>query len=277
MPSLAAARRAARRRRVPRSKLRQIERAYAARIKSVIEALEQAIEEELFPQIETITQGARVHVDDAADTIERVFDRIRVRFAQLFREVVVERTAADVALDINSENMEGIRTQMRTVLGVSPLQAEPWLLEQVDMFVKENASLITSLPRERLADIEQMVYREARRGLSPRQMREKILEEFSVTEARAELIARDQVSKFNGRLSELRQRQLGIDEYVWRTSEDGRVRDDHARLNGQRFKWSDPPVTVRSGKRAGERNHPGQDIQCRCYAEPVLESLLPNR
>ena len=29
-----------------------------------------------------------------------------------------------------------------------------------------------------------------------------------------------------------------------------------------------------SGKRAGEKNHPGMDIQCRCYAENIWEDLL---
>jgi len=55
---------------------------------------------------------------------------------------------------------------------------------------------------------------------------------------------------------------------------DQRVRSDHDHLDTNTYLWSSPPVTVTSGKRAGETNHPGGDIICRCYAENVWEDVL---
>jgi uncharacterized protein with gpF-like domain len=37
--------------------------------------------------------------------------------------------------------------------------------------------------------------------------------------------------------------------------------------------WQYPPITVLKGKRAGERNHPGKDINCKCWSQPVIEDL----
>lgn len=56
--------------------------------------------------------------------------------------------------------------------------------------------------------------------------------------------------------------------YVWRVPPGfaSRTRPDHLRLNGQRFRWDDPPVV---DTRTGARGHPGHDPRCRCYAEPV--------
>lgn len=74
-------------------------------------------------------------------------------------------------------------------------------------------------------------------------------------------ITRDQTSKLVGQLNEVRQRDVGITHYVWRTSEDERVRPAHRRNNGREFAWTTPPFAT---------GHPGAAIQCRCNADPVL-------
>jgi len=266
----------------PQMKLRRFERAHQAHIMALIKPYEEMVKSELFPVIETIVSESKVRVDDPTDIIERIFNGIRVRFLTTFTDQSIEQATLRTAAAIDRENRDLFRRQFKTVFNADPVAAEPWLEQEVRTFVAENASLIKTLPEENLADIEQMVFRDARRGESPQKIKANILEQFESTEYKARRIARDQVSKFNGRLSELRQRQTGITRYEWQTSEDGRVRSrantsgysDHARLNGKIFSWDDPPVTVFKGKRAGERNHPGQDIQCRCHAIPVMDDLL---
>lgn len=46
--------------------------------------------------------------------------------------------------------------------------------------------------------------------------------------------------------------------YIWHTQGDGKVRPSHAANNGKIFAWANPPVT----------RHPGEEINCRCWAEP---------
>ncbi len=58
----------------------------------------------------------------------------------------------------------------------------------------------------------------------------------------------------------LRQQDLGIERYIWRSQDDAKVRDSHADFDDQVFRWDLPP--------AG--GHPGQAFNCRCYAEPVM-------
>src|SRR5690606_27552239 len=74
---------------------------------------------------------------------------------------------------------------------------------------------------------------------------------------------------FRSKIVEFRQTAAGIEEYIWTTSGDERVREMHAKLDGKRFKWSDPPVT----NAQGDRNNPGEDYQCRCTAYAVLPEL----
>jgi SPP1 gp7 family putative phage head morphogenesis protein len=65
---------------------------------------------------------------------------------------------------------------------------------------------------------------------------------------------------FAGLINELRQRGLGIRQYVWRSRDDGKVRSSHAHYDDQVFSWDDPP----------EGGHPGQEFNCRCHAEPYV-------
>ena len=64
---------------------------------------------------------------------------------------------------------------------------------------------------------------------------------------------------FAGLINQLRQQDLGIEQYIWRSQDDAKVRDSHAEYDDQVFRWDEPP----------EAGHPGQAHNCRCYAEPI--------
>lgn len=267
-------------RRLPRHprppRLHRFEQAYAARIGVLLRPLRDLLEERLFSLLPAVARAdsAQSRTDDPFDDLSAKFDEIELTYLGQVPESRMARAAWEAADFLNSANQQFFRRQIRTVLGVDPIALEPWLEGEVSAFVRENVSLIKILPTESLSDIEQLVYRTMRQGLSSAEIISLITEQLGRTRVSARLIARDQIGKFNGRLTELRQTQLGVERYTWRTSEDERVRPDHARLDGQVFEWANPPVTVTSGKRAGERNHPGTDIQCRCWADPLLEDLL---
>ena len=107
--------------------------------------------------------------------------------------------------------------------------------------------------RQILDDVENI-------GLRVEDLAELIGERVDVSLSRATLIARDQTLKLNGALNALRQTEAGVESYTWSTSRDERVRESHAELEGETFSWDDAP----------EPGHPGEDIQCRCVAIPVI-------
>lgn len=86
----------------------------------------------------------------------------------------------------------------------------------------------------------------------------------------AMLIARDQIGKLNGAITEATQQAAGITEFVWRSSRDERVRDLHVDLHDTTWRWDDLPESGTDG----ERLPPGLPIQCRCFARPVLPDSL---
>lgn len=135
----------------------------------------------------------------------------------------------------------------------------------VDDWVQRNAQLITSIPTQYLNEIEELINRGVREGAPIRQLRDTIRGRFGVTRSRASLIARDQTAKLTGAIARHRHQRYGIEEYVWSTSGDGRVRQAHADLDGTVQRYDTPPVA----DSRGNTGHPGELWQCRCTARPI--------
>jgi SPP1 gp7 family putative phage head morphogenesis protein len=97
---------------------------------------------------------------------------------------------------------------------------------------------------------------------------EKIVKnEFDVSASKAKFLARQETSLFVSKYREARYSDAGVREYIWSTSHDERVRDDHKDLNGKKFSWDSPPVV---DKHTGRRANPGEDFNCRCLALPTI-------
>lgn len=141
----------------------------------------------------------------------------------------------------------------------------------------EASKLISDLPEEYLSNIQDAVMRNYQQIPFPegRSLTEEIQHVYDMTRTRAKLIARDQTSKMNIAITQARNEELGITEYIWRTANDSRVvgtpgglfpegnkvHGNHYERNGKTFKWADPPSD----------GHPGYAINCRCYAEPIID------
>jgi SPP1 gp7 family putative phage head morphogenesis protein len=147
------------------------------------------------------------------------------------------------------------------LIAVDVLSYEPWLEPLATGFVRENVALIKSLSRKHFDDLERRVLDAFRSGRRAESLSRQIREQYGASQKRAMLIARDQIGKLNGNLTRQRQKALGVERYIWRTSQDERVRSLHREREGKEFSWDEPP----------EDGHPGEPIQCRCTAEPVID------
>lgn len=142
---------------------------------------------------------------------------------------------------------------IRSILNEKPVEA--LLLDKID----ENVNLIKTVQPQYLGQVKEAVTEGLQRGDDFFSIKNRLKEIQGTNEKyRPNLIARDQMNKLTGALDHIRQEDLGIDSYVWRTSQDQNVRTSHEANENEVFQWAAPPPT----------GHPGQDINCRCVAEP---------
>jgi SPP1 gp7 family putative phage head morphogenesis protein len=132
--------------------------------------------------------------------------------------------------------------------------------------VAEQVGLITSLPLDAAQRAQRLAQEAVENGSRASEVARMLAETTGVTENRAMLIARTEVSKANSALNQARSLSIGADSYVWRTAGDGDVRESHAELEGKTFRFDDPPD---HSDGSGTYN-PGDFPNCRCYAETIL-------
>lgn len=139
--------------------------------------------------------------------------------------------------------------------------------------IAHNAEMIKSMPERVAKQVTEMVAREANEGLRPEAIVDDVLAKWPhMTRAHAMLIARTESSKASTALTRARSASAGINWYVWRTSEDARVRDAHRVMEGVLVNWDEPPSpeALAGEERTYGNYHAGDIFNCRCYPQPLV-------
>lgn len=239
---------------------KSVEVKYRKQLQGLVKRLKEDVKEQIIPLLKRLEPE---YVNDAyARTLEEAFQRLRKSYEDIDRNARI--VANSMTEDVNSVNKQRFYNAMESAVGIdlrNVLQGED--LDDILFAVnRENVALIKTIPEEYFKKIETVVFNGVTQGRQATSMIQKIQEIGKVTENRARVIARDQTSKLNSALNQQRSQNLGVEEYIWRTAGDERVRPSHASKNGKRFRWDDPPK---------DTGHPGQDIQCRCVAQPIIK------
>lgn len=242
------------------------ERAYRRYLANYVKKLRELVSERLLPRLEELSRDAYrdlpagARADAWPTDLARIINGIVVEFGRFYTREELEDFAFSLGSDVSDVNREAIELQMKRLTGVDVLTSEPWLQTQLAAFQQRNYDLIKTIEEREIARLNNIVSNGFAAGDRWETISEEIQSSFDIAESDADRIARDQVSKLNGEMTKLRQSELGIAQYVWSTVGDERVRETHAENDGKTFSWSDPPAT----------GHPGEEINCRCTALPVL-------
>jgi SPP1 gp7 family putative phage head morphogenesis protein len=174
-----------------------------------------------------------------------------------------------LAVEANRDSVDKrLAGAIRDAIGVDVshiLRSNGGLLQSMQKATKENVALIKTIPEKYFDRVTETVTNGWSSGMRWETLVEQIQRDGDITENRAKLIARDQTAKMNSAFNQERQQQVGIEKYEWSTSEDERVRDSHADMDGEECSWDKPPMVD------GEAVHPGEAINCRCVAIPVVD------
>lgn len=158
-----------------------------------------------------------------------------------------------------------IGQQLRLALRKRPLSP---LMKR---YLEENLTLLQSLPSQAAVRIQKIALEAVKTGGRSKSLIGEIQRIAEVTENKAKLIARTEVSRMTTGLIQARAEALEIDWYVWRTSEDARVRSSHDLMENVLVNWSDAPSPeLLKGKKSNGNYHAGCTFNCRCFPTPLI-------
>ena len=258
-----------------------IEHAYARRLENLVNEMEHVgrpiIEKYLpiiFKEAERVRGGSTR--DAWTDDLTAMEDLLRSAYGQLLDDDELEDLVENYASLTSKFNGTDL-ARVLSVIGGTQLGEELWHEPYVKSFIQQNVSLIKSIGKTNHDQIVEIIHRGVRGGLRHEEVAKQIFGEdgsrFDVSRSKARLIARDQISKFNGDLALQRQRDAGIKKYYWDTAHDERVRGrpDGIYPKARPSHWAQQGKLFDiNGPGAPGLGHPGQPIQCRCLPMPYF-------
>ena len=186
---------------------------------------------------------------------------------------------ADSAFNFNGTQYN---KSTKSALGVSFPSDESWWPSARKMWQDANYDTVRSDIKKYISDINAATEQAVTNGWSVKALAGKILAlDSKITKSRANFIARDQIGKLNGLITQRRMQDIGLTMYEWSSSSDERVRESHAIMDGKLCRWDDATVYSEDGGKTWKPRpsgavlmHPGMDYQCRCTALAWFDELI---
>jgi len=245
---------------------RSVEASYYRSLRAIVRKLEQRVKRKIIPLLE---QFESEYVIDSPYSVQQILSAAVTDLEQtpVVLEREQQRIVTKLANGTEAFNRAKFLADLNRILGVSlrDIITREGIAFQVGQSIEANIALIKSIPEQYHENLRNIINEGIDQGDNAFSIRKQILELGESTAKRAKFIARDQVAKLNGAITQARQTRLGVTHYFWRTSKDERVRPSHKEKEGNRYAWDSPPA---------DTGHPGQDFQCRCSAEPDLSGVL---
>jgi SPP1 gp7 family putative phage head morphogenesis protein len=228
---------------------KKLERNYAARLRKIA------------GHIGDIVNGFNVQDLPGAQMLQAVLNRYAATLTP-WAEAVANRMVTEVAarderawIRVSQQMGQALRREIAT----APTG------EAMRTAMAAQVKLITSLPTEAGQRVHDLVIAGISEGRRAEDVAKEIARSGEVSDARARLIARTEVSRTATMLTQARAQHIGSTHYIWRTAGDSDVRPTHKALNGKTIAWNDPPECD-----PGYRAHAGAIFNCRCYCEPII-------
>ena len=182
--------------------------------------------------IEAQSQLLRYLADDGTAKIEGAF----VKLSEQHRQTFIKKFTSLVAVDVTP------------LLNAGPIAAE------LSKFTVDNVNLIRLIGKNHLPKVAKQVEQALKdQPFSRAKTADLFRKQWNYSDYPLRRIARDQTSKAVSSFNQIRQQQVGVEEYEWLAVGDNRTRPTHMDNSGQVFRWDQPPAST---------GHPGNEIQC---------------
>lgn len=228
------------------------------------------------------------------EKIEKDINRILSESPEVLRDMVVNLDIESLGVDLEQRVSREFKTTMNKALSTMPdigkegekaLKTEYVETEYLPIrkrmksrqpifaFDGSTKKSFENFAYEEIVKLREELSEKILQGRSRPNLRKFIRERLQISADRARFIARQETALFTAKIKEGMYKDAGVDQYKWVTNKDHIVRDTpnggHKALDGKIFSWDNPPSSEFFS--CGEPCNPGEDYNCRCVAQPIVE------
>jgi len=207
--------------------------------------------------------------DEDKSDIEIFFSNILKGIGVYFSYKVLKSLFSNFAQKILLFSKNKLSNQMEKIFDLKPFYSQENLKIAINLWVEKNISklnnnLIQYVNNNKLTIYS--IFEKEEKGKD--YFKKQVIENELKFESSIAFLARDQVSGLDGLLTKILHAEIGLDDFIWGTCCDDKVRPTHRALEGKLCSWSNLP------KSNGISIYPSSENGCRCVARPIVSRKL---
>lgn len=192
-------------------------------------------------------------LDMMADTSDELTDKLE--FVGLEPWAQAEKNWRQAALKV------GLHPELR-----APAQKK--LAEEYNRNLKLK---VKEFSKKAILDLRDDVEENAQAGLRFSTLIDRLERRHEITRTKAKFLARQETALYMSKFRKAQFGEMGITHYRWMVTHDDKLRDAHKDLHNRIFRYDDPPIV---DPHTGRRANPGEDFNCRCVDQPIVEAMM---
>ena len=215
------------------------------------------------------TDAKNGQIGNYASVYNKLYGKFKKSIDKQFNNKKINKFIKDLYRQAHKNNTTQFTGSVNASMGVNldDVLKTDGLNSFVNAKTLESTDMLEKLKTETMTTYKANSLRRMSAGASLADLFDQVKKDTGLRLKRGDLIARNELKAFNSELTKKRSENLGITMAVWQTAEDERVRKCHSEFNGKEY-------TIGKGffcTVSGEWEEPGEPINCRCVALPVIE------
>ncbi|KAB8035823.1 hypothetical protein GCL60_16470 [Silvanigrella paludirubra] len=206
--------------------------------------------------------------EDKSD-IEIFFNNILKGIGIYFSYKILKSLISKFSQKILIYSKTKLSNQMEKIFKLKPFYSQENLKISINLWVEKNITKLNSNLIQCVQNSKISIYSMFEKEEKGKEFfKKQVIENQLKFESSIAFFARDQVSGLDGLLTKILHAEIGMDNFIWSTCRDDKVRPTHRALEGKLCSWSNLP------KLNGISVFPGSENCCRCVARPIVSHKL---
>lgn len=200
---------------------------------------------------------------------KKKIDKVKKKLSSLDAKKISKKLAATKFFESTLKKVSDSIDDKIAGLVVAPKITKIQRLALSEEYTNNLQKYIKGWTDQEIVKLRKEVIRSSKKGFRYQTLVKKIQRRYGVSESKAKFLARQETGLMMSKFRESRFKAAGSVSYVWKSvvgTPSHPVRDAHKKLDGKTFKWDNPPVSSKNGR----RNHPGEDFNCRCRPQAII-------